>query len=435
MPGLAVVLVGEDPASVSYVTAKGKAAEEIGIFETTIRMAPDSSEEEILRQVDSLNRDERYNGFLVQLPLPKYVDSGKVINLISPDKDVDGFHPVNVGKMLRGEPCPLPCTPYGVVQLLVRGGYGPDGKHVVICGRSNIVGKPLAAMLIQKRKGANATVTVCHTATPDITRFTLQADILVAAMGVPRAIKAEMVPEGCVVIDVGVNRVPDATSRQGLPPRRRRRFRAHQGEGLGHHPGARRRRAHDGHDADDEHHRGRRAQGRPGALSRRGPAMKIGKIDETDFRSLVMGKFGRRDPSVLVPPMTGVDAGVVDLGRGRVLVVAEDPIFTMPRLPLEMFGRFTVHIGASDVAVMGIKPRYMTYSLLLPPETAREDIKRIIDAIHRAARGLGIAIVGGHTGYYPGFTAPTIGGITVFAVGRKKDIVTPAGPGPATRSS
>ncbi|MGZ5423261.1 MAG: bifunctional 5,10-methylenetetrahydrofolate dehydrogenase/5,10-methenyltetrahydrofolate cyclohydrolase, partial [Candidatus Aminicenantales bacterium] len=190
VPGLAVVLVGEDPASVSYVTAKAKAAEEIGIFETTIRMAPDSSEEEILRQVDSLNRDERYNGFLVQLPLPKYVSSEKVINLISPDKDVDGFHPVNVGKMLRGEPCPLPCTPYGVVQLLVRGGYGPDGKHVVICGRSNIVGKPLAAMLIQKRKGANATVTVCHTATPDIRKFTLQADILVAAMGVPRAIKA-----------------------------------------------------------------------------------------------------------------------------------------------------------------------------------------------------------------------------------------------------
>lgn len=158
--------------------------------------------------------------------------------------------------------------------------------------------------------------------------------------------------------------------------------------------------------------------------------MKIGKIDESDFRSLVMGKFGRRDPSVLVPPMTGIDAAVVDLGRGRVLVVAEDPIFTMPRLPLEMFGRFTVHIGASDVAVMGVKPRYMTYSLLLPPETAREDIKRIIDAIHRAARGLGIAIVGGHTGYYPGFAAPTIGGITVFAVGRRKDIVTPAGARP-----
>jgi len=158
--------------------------------------------------------------------------------------------------------------------------------------------------------------------------------------------------------------------------------------------------------------------------------MKIGKIDEADFRSLVMGKFGRRDPSVLVPPRTGIDAGVVDLGGGRVLVVAEDPIFTMPRLPLEMFGRFTVHIGASDVAVMGVRPRYLTYSLLLPPETAREDIKRIIDSIHGAARGLGLAIIGGHTGYYPGFTAPTIGGITVFALGRKKDLVTPAGARP-----
>jgi len=158
--------------------------------------------------------------------------------------------------------------------------------------------------------------------------------------------------------------------------------------------------------------------------------MKIGKIDEAAFRALVRGKFGRRDPSVIVPPRSGIDAGVVDLGRGRGLVVAEDPIFTMPRLPLEMFGRFTVHIGASDVAVMGARPRYMTYSLLLPPETPRDDLRRIIDAIHKAARGLGIAIVGGHTGHYPGFTAPTIGGITVFAVARRKDIVTPAGARP-----
>jgi methylenetetrahydrofolate dehydrogenase (NADP+)/methenyltetrahydrofolate cyclohydrolase len=198
------------------VTAKAKAAEEIGIFETTIIMPPASSEEEILRTVDGFNRDGRYNGVLVQLPLPKYVSADKVINFISPEKDVDGFHPINVGKLLRGEPCPLPCTPYGVVQLLVRGGYSPEGKHVVVCGRSNIVGKPLAALLIQKKKGANATVTICHTGTPDITRFTLQADILVAAMGVPRIIKAEMVRDGCVVIDVGVNRVPDATSPRGF---------------------------------------------------------------------------------------------------------------------------------------------------------------------------------------------------------------------------
>jgi methylenetetrahydrofolate dehydrogenase (NADP+) / methenyltetrahydrofolate cyclohydrolase len=216
VPGLAVVLVGEDPASVSYVTAKAKAAEEIGIFETTIRMPVTSTEEEILKTVDDLNKDGRYNGFLVQLPLPKYVSSEKVINLISPEKDVDGFHPVNVGKMLRGEPCPLPCTPYGVVQLLVRSGYSPEGKHVVICGRSNIVGKPLAVLLMQKKKGANATVTVCHTGTPDLPRFTLQADILVAAMGAPRVIKAEMVRPGCVVVDVGVNRVADPTCPKGF---------------------------------------------------------------------------------------------------------------------------------------------------------------------------------------------------------------------------
>jgi len=216
VPGLAVVLVGEDPASVSYVTAKAKAAEEIGIFETTIRMPATSTEEEVLKTVDGLNKDGRYNGFLVQLPLPKHVSSEKVINLIWPEKDVDGFHPINVGKMLRGEPCPLPCTPYGVVQLLVRSGYSPEGKHVVICGRSNIVGKPLAALLMQKRKGANATVTVCHTGTPDLPRFTLQADILVAAMGVPRVIKAEMVRPGCVVIDVGVNRVADPTCPKGF---------------------------------------------------------------------------------------------------------------------------------------------------------------------------------------------------------------------------
>ena len=158
--------------------------------------------------------------------------------------------------------------------------------------------------------------------------------------------------------------------------------------------------------------------------------MKIGKIDEAVFRAVVLGKLGHKDPTVLVPPRTGVDAGVVDLGGGKVLVVAEDPIFTMPRLPLEMFGRFTVHIGASDVAVMGVRPRYMTYSLLLPPDTSAADLETIVDSIHRAARELRIAIVGGHTGYYPGFTAPTIGGITVFAVAGKGEYVTPAGARP-----
>ncbi|MDH4197489.1 MAG: AIR synthase family protein [Candidatus Aminicenantes bacterium] len=158
--------------------------------------------------------------------------------------------------------------------------------------------------------------------------------------------------------------------------------------------------------------------------------MKIGKIDDRTFTLLFRNRLGRPDPTILVPPRTGVDAGVVDIGDGKILVVAEDPIFTMPRLPLRMFGWFTVHIGASDVAVMGVKPRYMTYSLLLPPETRRADLRTIVDSIHRAAHELEIAIVGGHTGFYPGFAAPTIGGITVFAVAKKGAYVTPAGARP-----
>lgn len=214
-PGLGVVLVGEDPASVSYVTAKAKGAEEIGMFEETIRLLPTSTEEEVLVTVDRLNRDPRFNGILVQLPLPKWVNPDKVISFISVEKDVDGFHPINVGRLLRGEPCAIPCTPYGVVQMLTRSGYSPEGRHVVICGRSNLVGKPLAALLVQKKKGANATVTICHTGTKDLPSFTKQADILVAAMGAPRVITADMIREGCVVIDVGINRVPDPTSPKG----------------------------------------------------------------------------------------------------------------------------------------------------------------------------------------------------------------------------
>jgi len=215
-PGLGVILVGEDPASISYVTAKAKGAEEIGIFEETIRLLPTSTEEEVLAAVDRLNRDPKFNGVLVQLPLPKWVNPDKIISFISVEKDVDGFHPVNVGKLLRGEPCAIPCTPYGVVQMLIRSGYSPEGKHVVICGRSNLVGKPLAALLVQKKRGANATVTICHTGTKDLPRFTKQADILVAAMGAPRIITADMIREGCVVIDVGVNRVPDPASSKGF---------------------------------------------------------------------------------------------------------------------------------------------------------------------------------------------------------------------------
>jgi len=215
-PGLGVILVGEDPASVSYVTAKAKGAEEIGIFEETISLLPTSTEKEVLVAVDRLNRDPKFHGVLVQLPLPKWVNPDKVTSFISVEKDVDGFHPVNVGKLLRGEPCSIPCTPYGVVQLLIRSGYSPEGKHVVICGRSNLVGKPLAALLVQKKKGANATVTICHTGTKDLPSFTKQADILVAAMGAPRIITADMIREGCVVIDVGVNRVPDPASPKGF---------------------------------------------------------------------------------------------------------------------------------------------------------------------------------------------------------------------------
>lgn len=215
-PGLGVVLVGEDPASISYVTAKAKGAGEIGMFEETIRLPPTSTEEEVLWTVDRLNRDPKFNGVLVQLPLPKWVNPDKVISFISVEKDVDGFHPINVGKLLRGEPCAIPCTPYGVVQLLTRSGYSPEGKHVVICGRSNLVGKPLAALLVQKKKGANATVTICHTGTKDLPYFTKQADILVAAMGAPRVITADMIREGCVVIDVGVNRVLDPALPKGF---------------------------------------------------------------------------------------------------------------------------------------------------------------------------------------------------------------------------
>jgi methylenetetrahydrofolate dehydrogenase (NADP+)/methenyltetrahydrofolate cyclohydrolase len=215
-PALAVVLVGEDPASISYVTAKAKGAEEIGMHEETIRLPADTPEENVLQTVDKLNKDPKFHGILVQLPLPKHISTDKVISYISAEKDVDGFHPVNVGKALRGEPCPLPCTPHGVQELLIRSGNNPEGKHVVICGRSNLVGKPLAAILMQKKKGANATVTICHTGTKDIGHYARQADIVVAAMGSPKAVTADMIREGAVVIDVGVNRVEDKTREKGF---------------------------------------------------------------------------------------------------------------------------------------------------------------------------------------------------------------------------
>jgi methylenetetrahydrofolate dehydrogenase (NADP+)/methenyltetrahydrofolate cyclohydrolase len=206
-PGLVMIRVGEDPGSVSYVSGKEKAAEEIGVWSQTIVFPESASEKELLSKVEEMNKAEHVDGILVQLPLPKHINADKVLNAIDPVKDVDGFHPVNVGKMLIGNPYFLPCTPHGVVELLIRSGNPPEGKHVVICGRSNIVGKPLMAMLVQKNKRANATVTVVHTGTKNMAKITKQADILIAAMGSAEVIKPDMVKKGAVVIDVGVNQV------------------------------------------------------------------------------------------------------------------------------------------------------------------------------------------------------------------------------------
>ena len=215
VPGLGVVLVGSDPASQSYVTAKEKACEEIGIYSDDNRLAADTTEEQLLDLVGKMNRDPKIHGILVQLPLPKHINEDRVLLAIDPRKDVDGFHPVSVGKMVVGHETFLPCTPHGVVQLLLRSGVTLEGADVVIVGRSNIVGKPLANMLMQKSGTGNATVTVCHTRTRDIAKYTRAADIVIAAAGKPRTVTADMVREGVVVIDVGVNRVPDASKKNG----------------------------------------------------------------------------------------------------------------------------------------------------------------------------------------------------------------------------
>ena len=206
-PGLVMIRVGEDPGSVSYVSGKEKAAEEIGVWSQTIVLPEVAPEEELLSRVAEMDKTEHVDGILVQLPLPKHINADKVLNAIDPAKDVDGFHPVNVGKMLIGNPYFMPCTPHGAVELMIRSGNPPAGKHVVICGRSNIVGKPLMAILVQKNERANATVTVVHTGTKNVAEITRQADILVAAMGSAEVIKPDMVKEGVVVIDVGVNQV------------------------------------------------------------------------------------------------------------------------------------------------------------------------------------------------------------------------------------
>ena len=208
-------LVGENPASVSYVTLKVRTALSLGFNEIQDNQPADISEADLLALIDKYNKDPEIHGILVQLPLPKHIDETKILLRIKPEKDVDGFHPINVGKMLIGDPGFLPCTPHGIQELLLRSGNDPEGKHVVIVGRSNIVGKPVAAILMQKKKGANATVTICHSRTKDLPGMCRKGDILIAAMGVPQFIKEDMVKEGAVVIDVGVNRVDDPTAKRG----------------------------------------------------------------------------------------------------------------------------------------------------------------------------------------------------------------------------
>lgn len=214
-PYLAVILVGEDPASQVYVGRKQKACEQLGIKSATLRKEASLSEQALLDLIVALNNDSTVHGILVQLPLPKHISSSRVIETISPAKDVDGFHPINRGRLAVGEPCLAPCTPAGIQQMLLREGFDPNGKHVVIVGRSSIVGMPLAIMLAQKKTGANATVTLCHTGTPDIGYFSKQADILVVASGRINTVTAEMVREGCIVVDVGVNRIDDPASPRG----------------------------------------------------------------------------------------------------------------------------------------------------------------------------------------------------------------------------
>ncbi|MBW6519863.1 MAG: bifunctional methylenetetrahydrofolate dehydrogenase/methenyltetrahydrofolate cyclohydrolase FolD [Desulfoarculaceae bacterium] len=206
-PGLVTILVGEDPASQSYVAAKNKTAHALGIHSEQDTLPADTSEADLLALVAKYNNDPKIHGILVQLPLPKHINEANVLYAINPDKDVDGFHPVNVGKMVLGEQCFLPCTPHGILELLVRSGVETSGAEVVVVGRSNIVGKPIANLMLQKRAGGNATVTLCHTRTKDMAAHCRRADILIAAVGVPKMITADMVKEGVVIIDVGVNRI------------------------------------------------------------------------------------------------------------------------------------------------------------------------------------------------------------------------------------
>jgi methylenetetrahydrofolate dehydrogenase (NADP+)/methenyltetrahydrofolate cyclohydrolase len=215
-PGLAVVIVGENPASTVYVRAKGKACEEAGMHSETVRLPEQTTEAELLAVVDRLNTDPKIHGFLVQLPLPKHVHAERVLNRINPLKDVDGFHPVNVGKVSIGDPTGLrPATPYGVQEMLLRSGLDPKGANAVIVGRSNIVGKPMASLLIQPGRGGDATVTICHSKSRDLPGICRGADLLIVAMGKPEFVTADMVRPGAIVIDVGINRVDDPSQSKG----------------------------------------------------------------------------------------------------------------------------------------------------------------------------------------------------------------------------
>ncbi|MDP2960081.1 MAG: tetrahydrofolate dehydrogenase/cyclohydrolase catalytic domain-containing protein [candidate division Zixibacteria bacterium] len=215
VPGLAAVLVGDNPASQIYVRSKAKACDEAGIYSEVLKYPKEMKESELLELIAELNHKEQISGILVQLPLPEQISEEKIIKAISPEKDVDGFHPYNLGLMLAGKPTFLPCTPYGIQELLLRSGNDPAGKHVVILGRGSLVGRPLSVILSHKSRGANATVTLCHTGTKDISKYTKQADIIVAAMGKPKFLTRDMVNPGVVVIDVGVNRVEDKTCEKG----------------------------------------------------------------------------------------------------------------------------------------------------------------------------------------------------------------------------
>jgi len=216
MPGLAAVLVGENPASATYVHMKGKACDEAGLYHETIRLPPETTEAELLALIERLNADHRIHGILIQLPLPKHMDARRVLHRVNPAKDVDGFHPENVGKVSVGDPSGFrPATPYGVQQLLLRSEVDTTGKHAVIVGRSTIVGRPMAALLLQEGPGGNATVTVCHSRTRDIRSVTRLADILIVAIGKPEFVSGDMIKPGAVVVDVGVNRVEDPTVKKG----------------------------------------------------------------------------------------------------------------------------------------------------------------------------------------------------------------------------